>query len=125
MSDERWSITITPIPKSEDCIIKTSDGQEWTVKGLAIFADGGDSNLFSFTWNSPVVAARGCIRALSAAFSQGNEFVLQFYRCLFKQLSLTTGAERKMVEPEELLKRWEDEDAAHVCKCAEEKKKWN
>lgn len=105
-----WSITITPTPKSEDCLIRTSDGQEFTVKGLALFADGGDGNLFVYTWNSPKVAACGCIRALASAFKQGNEFVLQFYRCLFRQLSITTGAERKMGDPEDLLRRWESED---------------
>lgn len=118
-----WSITITPVPKSEECNIRTSDGQEFVVRGLALFADGGDGHLFSYTWNSPAIAARGCIRALAAAFSQGNEFVIQFYRCLFKQLSLTTGAERQMVDPNDLLRRWDAEDVYKTVQ--EPEKKFN
>lgn len=105
-----WSITITPIPKSEDAIIRTSDGQEWTVKGLALFADGGEGHLFSYTWNSPAVAARGCVRTIVSAMSQGNEFVIAFYRCLFKHFTRATGGERKFVDGEELLRQWEAEE---------------
>lgn len=109
MSD--WHITITPIPKSEDCKIETSDGQVFTVNGLAIFADGGDGQAFTYTWNSPLVAAKGCVKALAAAVNSGNEFVVTFYNCIFKMFALCTGSEKRTtVSPDELLKRWNAED---------------
>lgn len=108
---DEWSITITPIPKSEDCKIKTTDGQEFIVKGIAIFADGGDGQAFSFTWNSPLAAAKGCVKALASAIQSGNEFVVTFYQCIFRMFALCTGNEKRtVVSPEDLLRRWDAED---------------
>ncbi len=119
-----WNIKITPIPKSEDCKIETSDGQVFTVKGLAIFADGGDGQAFTYTWNSPMVAAKGCVKALATAVNSGNEFVIAFYKCIFKMFALCTGNEKKtVVSPEELLRRWDAEDIYNAVK--EDPKKAN
>lgn len=113
-----WHITITPVPKSEDCKIETSDGQVFIVKGLAIFADGGDGQAFTYTWNSPMVAAKGCVKALAAAINSGNEFVVTFYNCIFKMFALCTGNDtRKIVSPEDLLRKWDAED---IYKAAQE-----
>ena len=119
-----WSITITPIPKSEYCKIKTTDGQEFTVRGIAIFADGGDGQAFSFTWNSPLAAARGCVKALVAAINGGNDLALTFYKCIFKMFALCTGNDgRTAISPEELLRRWDAEDIYKASK--EDQKKAN
>lgn len=124
MSEEPWAITIIPIPKSEDCLIKTSDGHEFKVKGLALFADGGDGNLFSYWWNSPRVAAMGCVRAFSEAIRRGDRFAISFYKCILQGLTLVTGcSDKKTISPEELLRRWDAEDSYKAVQ--EDEKKFN
>lgn len=121
MSDA-WRITITPIPKSEDCTINTSDGQEFTVRGLAIFADGGDGHLFTYTWNSPEKAASGCYRACAEAIRNGNLFVVSFYKCLLRMFAMGTGADgTKQVSADELLRRWDAEDTYKAVQADEKK----
>lgn len=106
-----WSITITPVPKSEDCVIRTSDGQEFTVRGLALFADGGDKQLFTYWWNSPKVAACGCVRAFAEAIRRGDMFAQTFYKCLLAGLVSITGCgEKQRIDAEDLLRRWDAED---------------
>ncbi len=122
--NDPWSITITPIPKTEDCTIRTSDGQEFTVRGLAVFADGGDGQAFSFFWNSPLSAAKGCVKALAAAIQRGDDFAVSFYNCIFRMFALCTGNEkRNVVSPEDLLRRWDAEDVYKVGQ--EDPKKFN
>jgi hypothetical protein len=119
-----WSITITPVVGTEDCIVKTSEGGEWTVKGLAVFADGGAGNLFFFHWNSPDVAAAGFVRSMASAMNGGNPFAERFYRCVLRNLVSATGSgEKKYVTADDLLRRWEAEDVYKAVQ--EDGKKFN
>lgn len=119
-----WSITITPVPKSEDCLIKTSDGQEWTVKGLALFADGGEGNLMSYYWNSPGMAASGFVRSLGESIRRGDEMAQQFYRAILRGLTMAAGGkDRQTVSAEDLLRRWNAEDTYKAVK--EDPEKFN
>ena len=119
-----WSITITPIPKTEDATVTTSDGQTFTVRGLALFADGGDGNLFSFFWNSPHAAASGCYRSCAEAIKRDDPFATQFYKCLLKLFALGTGAQAtKVVAAEDVLRRWEAEEVYKAA--SEDPKKFN
>jgi hypothetical protein len=88
---EPWHITITPVPKSEDCTIRTSDGNEWTVRGVALFADGGDQQLISFTWGSPAVAAAGCVKSFAQAIRAENQAAIKFYQYLLRYMVKVTG----------------------------------
>ena len=122
MSD--WSITITPIPRSEECTIKTSDGKEWTVKGLALFADGGEGHLFSYYWNSPGMAASAFVRSLGESIRRGDMFGQQFYRAILRGLTLATGGkDRQVVSAEDVLRRWEAEETYKAV--SEDPKKFN
>lgn len=111
MTNNSWNITITPVPGSEDCTVKTSDGQEFSVRGLAIFADGGEGNLFSYWWNSPGMAASGFVRALSQAIQRGDTFAQQFYKAILRGLTMATGGkDKKYVSVDDILRRWEAEE---------------
>jgi hypothetical protein len=88
---EPWHITITPVPKSEDCTIRTSDGNEWTVRGVALFADGGDQSLMSWFWNSPAVAAAGCVKSFAQAIRSENKSAIKFYQYLLRFMVKVTG----------------------------------
>lgn len=105
-----WSITITPVPKSEECRIHTSDGQDFTVKGLALFADGGEGHLFQFTWNSPHVAASGCVRACCEAIRRGDRFVVAFYHAMLGMFAQATSIPPASVNAEDILRRWEAQE---------------
>ena len=108
----KYTIIVEVDPGTEESIIKTSDGREWTVKGIAIFADGGPNQLFTFFWNSPLVAAQAAVRACLEAVKQGNEVAAQFYKCLLRSFMLATKTEEhpNVISPEELLARWAEED---------------
>jgi hypothetical protein len=119
-----WSITITPVPGSEDCLIKTSDGQEFSVRGAAIFADGGDGHLFAWYWNSPGMAASGFVRSLSESIRSGNTFAEQFYRAILRGLTMATGGkDKKYVSVDDVLRRWEAEETYQAV--TEDPKKFN
>jgi hypothetical protein len=120
MTASPWSITITPVPGSEDCIVETSTGEKWTVKGLALFADGGDGNLFFYWWNSPAQAACGCVRAFAEAIRREDPFALAFYKKVLQGMVAITGCkDRQTISAEDLLRRWDAED---VYKAAQEPK---
>lgn len=109
---KRFTITIEVEGGTENAVIRTSDGREWHVKGISIFADGGPNELFTFFWNSPSVAATAFVRGLIEAVNQGNEVAAQFYRAVLKMLVLATGTGEhpKQILPEELLAKWSKED---------------
>jgi len=112
MGGERFTITIEVEGGTENSVIRTSDGREWHVKGIVIFADGGPGQLFSFTWNSPGMAARAFVRSMIESVKQGNEVVVQFYRAVLKMLvqATGTGEHPNQILPGELLARWNQED---------------
>lgn len=88
----------------------TCEGQTYQVTGLAIFADGPAGNLFSFFWNSPIVAANAAVRSFAAAYRRGDEFSKTFYQCLLRGLAMAT------IPPEQTgldkLEEWEEKDKA-------------
>jgi len=110
--NKQYTITIEVTGGSEESVIRTSDGREWTVKGVVILADGGPSNLFTYFWNSPLIAAQAAVRACVEAAKQGNPVALQFYKCLLRSFMLATkaGEHPNIITPEELLSRWDAED---------------
>jgi len=122
MSD-RWHITITPTPGSEDCEVNV-DGEIYTVRGLALFADGGDKNLLSFFWNSPAVAAAGCVKSFAQSIRSENPFAVAFYKQLLQNLCRVTGTGIHEETPEEALKRF---DAAQELydSVTKDPKEWN
>ena len=107
MSDGKWHITITPIPGTEDCTIRTSDGREWTAKGVALFADGGDQQLFSYFWNSPAIAAAGCVKSFAQAIRSENKPAVQFYKYLLRFMCRVTGTGANEMTPEDALRMFE------------------
>lgn len=117
MPDAPWSITITPTPSSEVSTIRTSDGQEFTVRGLALFADGGEGHLFSFFWGSPAMAAAGFIRSFVETIRRGDLFAVAFYKRVLSGLVAATGSkDRQTVTAEDLLRRWDAEDVYNAMK---------
>ncbi len=116
MSDP-WSITITPIPGCEDCKISTSDGQEFVVKGLALFADNaGEGNLFSFYWNDPKTAACALVRSCAESIRREDPFALKFYQTMFYQFAKVTGAKNTVLTPEDALRMFEAKEAYDAMK---------
>ena len=106
MSDP-WSITITPVPGSEDCTVRV-DKDEYVVHGLALFADGGDSHLISFFWNSPAVAAAGCVKSFAQAIRSENPFAIEFYQYLLRYMVKVTGVGGlNELSPEDALRMFE------------------
>lgn len=106
-----WSITITPEPGTENATITTPDGQEYHVKGLAVFADGGEGHLFSFFWGSPAMAAAGFVRSFVEVVQRGDLFAVAFYkRALYGLVGATGGKDRQTVAADDLLRRWDAED---------------
>lgn len=107
MADD-WSFTVTPVPKSETCTIRTSDGQEFTVKGLALFADNaGEGNLFSFYWNDPKVAACALVRSCVESIRREDPFALKFYQTMFYMFAKATGAQNTVLTPEDAVRMFE------------------
>ena len=117
-----WHITITPVPGSEECHIETSDGQEFTVRGLALFADGGEGHLFSYWWNSPAMAACGCVRAFAEAIRREDPFAIAFYkRMLQGMVAITGGKDRQTISAEDLLRRWDAQEKYDAVQVPEKK----
>jgi hypothetical protein len=116
MSDG-WSITITPVSGGEDCKIRTSDGQEFVVKGLALFADsGGEGNLFSFYWNSPKVAACALVRSCVESIRREDPFALKFYQTMFYMFAKATGAQNTVLTPEDAVRMFEAKEVYEAMK---------
>jgi len=106
-----WSITITPVPGSEDCVIETSDGQKFVVRGLALFADGGEGQLFTYWWNSPAMAACGCVRAFAEAIRREDPFALTFYKKILQGMVKVTGVRAfNEITQEEALRKFESQE---------------
>ena len=101
-----WSITITPIPKTEDCEITVGE-EKYTVRGLALFADGGDQHLLSFFWGSPAVAAAGCVKSFAQAIRSENKSAVQFYKYLLRFMCKVTGTGANEMTPEDALRMFE------------------
>lgn len=120
MSDA-WHITITPIPKSEDCTVQVGE-DIYTVRGLALFADGGDQNLISFFWNSPSVAAAGCVKSFAQAIRSENRFAVEFYQYLLRFMCRVTGTGANELTPEDALRMFE---AKEVYEAMKDPKKFN
>lgn len=81
------------------------------MRGLALFADGGEGHLFSFWWNSPAMAACGCVRAFSEALRRGDPFAIAFYKKMLQGMVSITGCkDRQTISAEDLLRRWDAED---------------
>jgi hypothetical protein len=116
-----WAITITPEPGTENATIKTTDGQEFTVKGLAVFADGGDGHLFVYTWNSPIIAASGCVRACCEAIRQGNRTVVAFYRAMLSMFAQATSLPPTSISAEDLIRKWDAQEVYNSVKELEKK----
>ena len=100
-----WAITITPIPGSQDCKITTPEG-EYLVRGLALFADGGDQNLLSFFWNSAPIAAAACVKSMAQAIRSENQSAIQFYQYLLRFMCRVTGISANEETADEALKRF-------------------
>lgn len=117
-----WSIIITPVPKSEDCTVKVGD-EVYVVRGLALFADGGDSHLLSFFWNSPAVAAAGCVKSFAQAVRSENPSAIQFYQHLLRHMVKVTGAQGlNELSPEDAVRMFE---AKAEYEAAKDPKKFN
>ena len=110
-----WCITITPIPKTEDCTVVVG-GETYVVHGLALFADGGDQQLISFFWNSPQVAAVGCCKSFAQAIRSENQCAIQFYKALLHAMCKVTGVGANEIAPEDLLRRWEAQEVFDAAK---------
>lgn len=104
-----WSITITPIPGSEDCTVKVGE-EVYNVRGIALFADGGDGQLLSYFWNSPKVAACGCVKSFAQAIRSENRCAIQFYRELLQAFCKVTGAGGVEISPEDALRKFEAQE---------------
>ena len=117
-----WSITITPIPKTEDCTVKVGE-EVYTVRGLALFADGGDTQLLSFFWNSPSVAAAGCVKSFAQAVRSENQAAVEFYKHLLRYMVKVTGVKGlNELSPEDAVRMFE---AKSVYEAMKEPKKFN
>lgn len=116
-----WSIMITPIPGSEDCTVKVGE-EVYNVRGLALFADGGDQHLLSFFWGSPTVAAVGCVKSFAQAIRSENKPAVQFYQYLLRFMCKVTGVGANEISAEDLLRRWEAEDVYRAVQEADKAK---
>jgi len=117
-----WHITITPVPGSEECHIETSDGQEFTVRGLALFADGGEGHLFSFFWGSPALAAAGFIRSFVEVLQRSDLFAVAFYKRVLHGLVMATGGkDRQTISAEDLLRKWDAQEKYDAVQVPEKK----
>ena len=65
----------------------------YIVNGLALFADGGDQQLISFTWGSPAIAAAGCVKSFAQAIRSDNKFAVEFYQYLLRFMVKVTGVQ--------------------------------
>ena len=110
-----WSITITPIPGSEDCTVKVGE-EIYTVRGLALFADGGDSHLLSFFWGSPSVAAAACVKSFAQAIRSENQPAVQFYKYLLRFMCRVTGTGANEMTPEDALRMFEAKETYEAVK---------
>lgn len=112
MTGKKMTITIEVEGGNPQATIRCGDDL-YVVDGLALFADSeADGNLMTFYWNRPGTAAKAVVRGSEAAIDRGDEWATQFYRAMLRGFCLATGVrpERKEVDPEDVLKRWEGED---------------
>ena len=117
-----WCITITPIPKTEDCTVQVGD-EVYTVRGLALFADGGDQNLLHFSWGSPAIAAAGCVKSFAQAIRSENQTAIQFYQYLLRAMCKVTGTGANEMTPEDALRKFEAQEIYDAVKV--DKKRFN
>jgi len=108
----KFRITIEVEGGKEEATIKTSNGDEFVVNGLALFGDAEhDGQLLNFFWNKPGMAAKAVVRGCACAINSGDEITTQFYRAILKGFSISTGIRqvKEVADPEEILSRWEDD----------------
>lgn len=111
MSDpKKMTIEIEVTGGQEEALIRCN-GEEYIVRGLALFADGAPGNLFSFFWASPLMAAQAVIKSCAEAYRREDAFAQSFYACLLRGFALATGSYPKPEEKGlEKLESWEKED---------------
>jgi len=105
----KFRITIEVEGGKEEATIKTPDGNEYIVKGLALFGDAEqDGQLVTFFWNQPGLAAKAVVRGCATAINRGDEITTQFYRAILKGFAMATGT-RHQDNIEEVVSRWEED----------------
>jgi hypothetical protein len=112
MSGKKMTITIEVEGGNPQATIRCGDDL-YVVDGLALFADSeADGNLMTFYWNRPGMAANAVVRGSAEAIDRGDEWATQFYRDMLRGFCLAARVrpERKEIDPEDVLKRWESED---------------
>lgn len=127
------SLTITIEVTGGDPVVKIKDsgGTEKTVTGLALFGMRPDSGEFyGFSWGCPDHVAQSVSEIMAQAFNRGDEWYIEFYRALLAQMVKRTGVAppgAKFIEADDLLKRWEAEDATKAAAVpeSEDPTKWN
>ena len=120
---EPFRIIITPTPGTEDCEINVG-GEIYNVRGLAMFADGGDSQLVSFFWNSPAVAAAACVKSFAQAIRSENQTAIKFYQYLLRAFCKVTGTGANEMTPEDALRKFEAQEL-YDAMAKTSKKDWN
>lgn len=109
----KYTITIQVEAGSQEAKLTDDRGQEWSLDGLVLFgcSERRPGNLVTFAWGSPKDAAFAAGEGLSLAAGAGDPFYLDFYRCLLYQMACRTGTgSSRPIDPEQLLRRWEEED---------------
>lgn len=92
-------------------------GEEiYTVRGLALFADGGNGHLLSFFWNSPAVAAAACVKSFAQAIRSENKSAVQFYQYLLRFMCKVTGTGANEMTPEDALRMFEAKETYEAVK---------
>jgi len=105
----KFCITIEVEGGKQEATIKTSNGDEFTVNGLALFGDAEQNGqLFSFFWNQPGLAAKAVVRSCACAINRGDEIATQFYRAILKGFASATGT-RHEDNAKEIAARWEND----------------
>ena len=89
---------------------------------MALFADGGDQNLISFFWNSPAIAAAGCVKSFAQAIRSENQCACQFYQYLLRFMCKATGTGANEMTSEDALRMFE---AKEVYEAMKDPKKFN
>ena len=93
--------------------------ETYIVHGLALFADGGDQQLISFFWNSPAIAAAGCVKSFAQAIRSENKFAVEFYQYLLRFMVKVTGVQGlNELTPKDALRMFEAKELYEACKDA-------
>lgn len=87
-----FKITIEVEGGKQTATITDDAGNEKIVNGLALFGyDQQHNQLYNFAWGSPADAAVAVGEGLAQAYSRGDTFYLDFYKCLLAQMCIRTG----------------------------------